>query len=317
MPRAFWSGTISFGLVSVPVEIYAANRGRPVSLRMLSPEGRPLSRRYYCPRDERYLDRDEIVRGYEIDGGSYVTVEDEELDALAPEKSREIDLRHFVDRSELPDFLYDRGYFLVPSSETTKAYRLLASVMERTEKAGVATFVMRGREYLVAILAEGGILRAATLRFHDEIRSPSDVGMPDRSEPEAERTGTIGDAVEELSADGLDRGALTDEWAEEVQELAREKRERGEDVIEVEAPDEPEEEAAEEDQDGAEVIDMMDFLKERLGGEDGGATEQGEAGTPLAERTRDELYEIAREKDIEGRSSMKKDELVEALRSAG
>ena len=96
------------------------------------------------------------MRGYELDDGSYITVEDRELEALEPEKTREIDLRQFVDLAELPAALLERGYYLTPQKEATKAYRLLAEAMERTKRAGIATFVMRKREYLVAIFAQGG-----------------------------------------------------------------------------------------------------------------------------------------------------------------
>jgi DNA end-binding protein Ku len=94
--RALWSGTITFGLVSIPVALFPANRGGGIALRMLAPDGTPLARRWICPRDERELDDDEIVRGYEIRKGRYVVVTDEELAGLEPRKSRDIDLRQFV-----------------------------------------------------------------------------------------------------------------------------------------------------------------------------------------------------------------------------
>src|SRR5207248_7073669 len=106
-------------------------------------------------------------------------VTDEELERLAPEKSRDIDLRRFVEAEAIPPMYFERSYFLVPAGGSAKAYRLLAATMEETHRAGIATFVMRGKEYLVAILSENGILRAETLRFSDEIRSPEDVGLPE------------------------------------------------------------------------------------------------------------------------------------------
>src|SRR5690606_31886465 len=99
-----------------------------------------------------------ILRGYEWAEGEYVVVRDEELEAIEPKKTREIDLRRFVDLSEIPPLYFERTYFLTPDGNSNKAYRLLAEVMERKQRAGIATFVMRDREYLVAILAENGIL---------------------------------------------------------------------------------------------------------------------------------------------------------------
>ena len=113
---------------------------------------------FYCPKDGREVEPDEIIRGYELEDGTYVVVSDDELEALEPQKSREIDLREFVDLSDLPPPLLERGYYLTPLKEATKAYRLLAQVMEQTRQAGIATFVMRDREYLIAIFARNGVL---------------------------------------------------------------------------------------------------------------------------------------------------------------
>ncbi len=183
--RPFWSGTITFGLVSVPVNLHPANRSDRVSLRMVSPEGHPLSRRYFTTRDEKELKWEEIVRGYEIEKNKFVVVDDSELDQLAPDRTRDIDLSVFVKSSEIDPMHFERAYYLTPAGTSTKAYRLLAKAMEDTDRVGIARFVMRAKEYLVAILAENGILRAETLRFADEIRMPSDIGLPDSSEPPA------------------------------------------------------------------------------------------------------------------------------------
>jgi DNA end-binding protein Ku len=114
--RPFWSGTITFGLVSIPVSLFPANRNNRVSLRMLSPKGHPLSRRYYAPATGETLSGDEMVRGYEIEKNKYVVVTDDELDRLAPEKTRDIDLRRFVDANAIPPLYFERASFLVPAS---------------------------------------------------------------------------------------------------------------------------------------------------------------------------------------------------------
>src|SRR5262249_44347396 len=178
-PVPFGSGTLTFGLVSVPVDLYPGNRTNRAPLHMLGPKGEPLSRRYYSEKTERDLDDEQMVRGYEIEKGRYVVVTDEELERLAPEQSRDIDLRRFVELESIPPLYFDRSYFLAPSEGAEKAYKLLATTMEKEELAGVATFVMRGKEYLVSIFPEDGILRAETMRFADEIRSPKEVGLPE------------------------------------------------------------------------------------------------------------------------------------------
>jgi DNA end-binding protein Ku len=135
-PRPFWSGAITFGLVSVPVNLFPANRQGRVSLRMLSPEGHPLSRRYYAPATGRELSDAQLVRGYEIEKHEYVLVTDEELERLAPERSRAIDLRRFVEADQIPALYFERAYFLVPSEASERAYRLLATTMEKRSARG-------------------------------------------------------------------------------------------------------------------------------------------------------------------------------------
>lgn len=312
-PRAFWSGTIAFGLVTVPVDLLPAVRSRRVSLRMLAPDGTPLSRRYWCPRDERLLDPAEIVRGYEVDDGAFVVVADEELDALEPEKSREIDLRRFVPRSSIDPMFYDRAYFLAPAGESTKAYRLLARAMEEADQAGIGTFVMRGKEYLAAILSEGGILRAETLRFAAEIRSPEEVGLEEASDPDTEVADRLAETIDDMTSESLDPSELEDRYSERMEALVREKLAEGEDVVTI-----PEEARAEETE-AVEIVDLMEVLKRRLRGEDHVEERrpphrQEPAYADLEEKTKKELYGLARELEIEGRSSMTKDELVGAIR---
>ena len=147
---------------------------------MIGPEGEPLARKYYAEKSGRDLDADEMVRGYEIDKGKFVTISDEELERLAPEKTRDIDLKRFVKEDSIPPVYFERGYFLTPAGNSEKAYRLLAEAMEERGDVGVATFVMRGRERPVAIFSDHGILRAETMRFPDEVRSVKEVGLPEK-----------------------------------------------------------------------------------------------------------------------------------------
>lgn len=256
-PRPFWSGTLTFGLVSVPVNLFPANRSNRAPLRMLSPDGEPLSRKYYSEKTERDLDPDEIVRGYEIDKGKYVVVTDEELDRLAPEKSRDIDLKTFVPEESIPPVHFDRGYFLAPAAGSEKAYKLLAETMEKNGKAGVATFVMRGKEYLVAIFAEHGILRAETMRFPDELRSPEDVGLPKKkSRIPAATVHKFEKLISGKSKKQLSPARLKDEQTEQLLKLVKKKSAQRKNVVKVET----------EERQPGKVIDLVAVLKKSLAG---------------------------------------------------
>jgi DNA end-binding protein Ku len=257
--RGIWSGSLTFGLVSVPIELFAAERHAGARLRMLGPEGAPLGRRYVCPEEERPLEPDEIARGYAVAKDEYVIVTDEELAALAPRRSRDIELTRFVDRDELDPSYFERAWFLAPAAQQTKAYRLLAELMESTNRAAIASFVMRDKAYWVAILADGGLLRAEALRSGDELRSGADVGIAKAKRAEPARVRTMAKAIDALAKPSLDPRELADDAPDAILELARKKRARGEDVVEVP------EAAASADEEGAEVIDLMALLKERLG----------------------------------------------------
>ncbi|HSL81398.1 MAG TPA: Ku protein [Thermoanaerobaculia bacterium] len=265
---AFWSGTISFGLISVPVQLFPANRNRSVSLRMLDEDGTPLRRRYYCPAHDQLVEPDELARGFEVDDGEFVVVTDEELEAVAPGRSREIDLKRFVHAGEISPLFFERAYFLTPRGDSNKAYRLLAEVMERTGRAGIATFVMRNKEYLVAILAEEGILRAETLRFQDEVRDPARAGLTGDFEIDEVEAKRFEKAIEARSADELDPDELADEAGEALRDLAERKRKEGKEVVEApaEASGEDGGDGAGEsgDDEGFEEVDLLETIRNSL-----------------------------------------------------
>lgn len=318
--RPFWSGTITFGLVSIPVSLFPANRGGGVRLRMLSPDGVPLSRRYYSESTGRDLAPEEMTRGYELDDGRYVEVTDEELDRLAPEKSRDIDLRRFVPRDAISPRFFDRGYFLSPAGGSNKAYRLLAQTMDETGRAGIATFVMRGKEYLVAILSDHGLLRAETLRFFDEIRTPETVGLPDRSSPPAKAVQAFEKTIDRGSRDEIAANEFRDRDAERLMRLVESKRKKPGNVVgKAEAGD---------DDMARPVPDLLEALRRSLGAAGGktekaashGRAEGGSKGSgkadDLEKLSRTELYERAKKLRVEGRSAMSKSDLIEAIRRA-
>jgi DNA end-binding protein Ku len=252
--RPFWSGTLTFGLVSVPVDLYPGNRTNRAPLRMLGPKGEPLARRYYSQKSGDDLDQEEMVRGYEIDKDKYVIVTDQELERLAPEQSRDIDLRRFVDLKSIPPLYFDRSYFLAPSEGSEKAYKLLSETMAKGDLTGIATFVMRGREYLVAIFPENGILRAETMRFADELRSPKDIGLPEKKKLPAATVRKFERIIAKNSDKHLSPESLKDEKTAQLLKLVEKKRKQHRDVVEVEAPE----------RDEGKVVDLMEVLKKSL-----------------------------------------------------
>jgi DNA end-binding protein Ku len=223
---------------------------------MLSPEGEPLARKYFDEKTERDLDADEMVRGYEISKGKYVVVSDEELDRLAPEKSRDIGLRRFVPAESIPPVYFDRGYFLTPASNSEKAYKLLAEAMEKGDRAGIATFVMRGKEYLVAIFSDHGILRAETMRFPDELRSPADIGLPAKKKVPAATVRKFEKLISSKSKKNLSPRKLEDEQTERLLKLVKKKSAQRKNIVEVEA----------EAEEKSNVVDLMEALKKSLAG---------------------------------------------------
>lgn len=314
-PHAFWSGIIAFGLVSLPVSLFPAHTGK-ISLKMVDDKGTLLKRQYFCDEENRPLERDEIVRGYELEKYQYVVVEDDELEALEPQKSREIDLKRFVPLSSINPIYFERAYFLVPDSDTTKAYRLLAKSMEDEHKAGIATFVMRGREYLVAILSEGGILRAETLRFHDELRTPEYIGLPERQPADQKMVKRMVAAIQKSTSKQLDMEQMGDQQTHKLMQYIEQKLNTGSDV--VPAATEPEPVASESN-----VIDLMQVLKERLQGrsmQPSSSPKKQESGRKQHKQQRTakevnkhDLYEQAQELDIPGRSRMTKQQLIAAI----
>ncbi len=307
--RSFWRGTLSFGLVSIPVNLLSAEQANRAPLRLVGPEGHPLGRRYYASRDDRPLDDDDIVRGYEVRKGHFVVLTDDELERLAPEQTRDIDLRLFVPAERIDPMLFERAYYLMPGSSNTNSYRLLARVLEDTGRAGIATFVMRTKEYLVAILAEAGILRAETLRFADELRSPAEIGLPEPVEPSAAAVRRLRKEIAQLTKSKLEPRELVEESAQRLKKLAERKARAGKEVVEL-----PEEEAEEEAEPS--VPDLFALLRKSVSGKS--ATSKRAApsakSADLEGRSREDLYQEAKRLDIPGRSSMSKAELVRAIR---
>ena len=222
---------------------------------MLGPDGQPLSRKYYAEKTGKDLDADEVVRGYEVDQEKFIIVTDEELERLAPEKTRDIDLKQFVPAGSIPPTHFERGYYLVPAAGSQKAYKLLAETMDKSKLAGIATFVMRGKEYLIAIFSDKGILRAETMRFADELRSPSDVGLPKKKEAPKATVTKFEKFIGNKSKKQFSPTKLADKQTDSLLKLVKKKQSKRANVVRVE------EEASDH-----KVIDLVQVLKKSLGG---------------------------------------------------
>src|SRR5688572_28192046 len=176
MPRAMWSGAISFGLVNIPIRLYNAVSRKSVSFNQI--ERRTQSRIRYkkvSAADDSEVPNQEIVKGYELSTGEYVLIDDEELAALDPEATRSIDIEEFVELSDIDPIFYDAAYYLAPDKGAAKAYKLLSTAMEETGKVALARFVMRTKQYLAAIRARDGMLMLSTMVYADEVNDPLEI----------------------------------------------------------------------------------------------------------------------------------------------
>jgi DNA end-binding protein Ku len=257
--RPLWSGTITFGLVSIPVELVTAVRPRQTAMKLVDKAGHALGREYHCSKEDKKLSQDELVRGYETDSGKMVVVTDEEFDSVAPEMSGDIELRNFVPLEQIPPIYFNRPYFLAPAGKSTKAYHLLTATMEKAGRVGIGSFVMRGHEYLVAIIADNGVLRADTLRYADEIRTPETIGLAKHGKATASKVSQFVKIIEDLTRTDLDLSEFEDQEAKALEKLAETKQKEDEDVIHQRGLEQAEGEEGE-----AKIIDLMAVLRKSL-----------------------------------------------------
>src|SRR4051812_33657219 len=266
MARAIWSGSISFGLLNVPVKLYSAVARRGISLREIreSDSARIRHRRVAEGTDEE-VPYEKIVKAFEISKDRYIPIGKAELEALAPEKSRSIEVQDFVDLDEIDPIYFDSPYYLGPAEGADKAYSLLASAMERSGKVAIARFVFRNKEHLAALRAENGILTLTTMRFADEVVPPDElddvlpVEQPKVAKKEVEMAEKL---IDQLTSD-FDPSAYRDEYREELMSLIERKAE-GKEIV---APAEAEPEATK-------APDLMAALEESIAAVKGGDGEK-------------------------------------------
>lgn len=177
MPRAIWNGSISFGLVNIPVKLYSAVSRKTVRFNQIdSATGARVKQKRVSADDGEEVPYERIVKGYELPSGEYVLITDEEVAALDPEAVRTIDIDEFVDLADIDPMFYDNAYHLVPDEQTAKPYKLLATAMEEAGKVGICHFVMRSKQYLGAVRPVDGRLVLSTMVYADEIVDPAEIG---------------------------------------------------------------------------------------------------------------------------------------------
>jgi DNA end-binding protein Ku len=256
MPRAIWTGAISFGLVTVPVRLYSAVNRKTVSFNQLdsSDNGR-IAQKRINPRTGEEVPYERIVKGFAVAPDSYVVITNEELDALEPEKTRTIDIEDFVEQSEIDPIFYDHPYYLAPGPGGAKPYRLLLDAMRETDKVAIARVVIRSKESLVAIRPAGDVLEMSTMLFADEVADPTRIDeLPDPGDVKTtDKELKIAKQLVDSLAGPFEPDKYKDEYREQVLALI-ERKAAGEEIAVQEAP-----EAA-----PTEVPDLMSALQASL-----------------------------------------------------
>ena len=256
MPRSLWTGSLSFGLVNVPIQMLSATRDKQIHFHQLDEKDlQPIEVRRYCAEEDVEVPYDEIAPGYEVEDGKYVMLTQDELEAVQPEKTRTIDIDEFVELSDIDPIYYDHPYMLVPTGGegASRAYQLLSEVMEREGRVALGRFVLRNKEYLAAIRPRGGRLTLTTMAFADEIR-PTDpvrdlVGDAKAAKKEVDAAVEL---IEAMATD-WDPGKYDDRHRKRLRDTIKAKGKGRE----IEAPDE--EEAAPK-----QVPDLMAALEASL-----------------------------------------------------
>src|SRR3954453_16890597 len=270
MARAIWSGTISFGLLNVPVRLFSAVARRNIALREIrdSDSARIKHRRVAEGTDEE-VPYENIVKAYELTPGQYVPLSKDEMAALAPEKTRAIDVQDFVDIEEIDPMYFDSPYYLGPSDGAEKAYSLLAAAMESSGKAAIARFVFRNKEHLAAIRPSDGVLTLTTMRFADEVVPPAELDdvLPAEKPEVGEREVQMAEQLIDSLTRRFDPTAYRDEYREELLALI-ERKAAGEEI--VAAPEGEEREATK-------APDLMAALEQSIAAAKG--KRDGKAGT--------------------------------------
>jgi DNA end-binding protein Ku len=266
MPRAFASGQIAFGLVSIPVKVFsAAEASERISFNMIHQEcGSRIQQQLFCPKDERTIERSEVVKGYEFAKGQYVLFSEEELKALEEKSTQQIDIAEFLPSDQIDPIYFSKANYLAPDRGGDRAYTLLAKALQQTERWALAKYAARGKQYLVVIRPVGKALVMHQLFYPNEIRSIEELDLGDAVIKDTELKMAV-----QLAEMGANDEFHPENYRDEVQERIRgliQKKIEGEEIIGFVA-DEPK----------AQVIDLMEALRASLGG---GGKAKSARGTP-------------------------------------
>jgi DNA end-binding protein Ku len=282
MARAIWSGSVSFGLLNVPVRLYSAVSRKSVSFRELrASDSSRIRHKRVAESDGEEVPYEEIVKGYEVAPEQYVVLTRDELEELDPKKTRAIEIQDFVDLDEIDPIYFDHPYYLGPDKGAEKAYSLLVKAMTDARKVAVARFVLRNREHLAAIRPMGKVLTMATMRFADEVVSPDELGddvIPEDGRKLDKREVEMAKKlIDSLSTD-FDAEKYRDEYREELVSLI-ERKARGEEIVE----------SVSEEPKPTKAPDLMAALEESLAavkGEPLAAGAKGDGGTKRRSRAK-------------------------------
>jgi DNA end-binding protein Ku len=311
VPRALWSGSISFGLVNVPVRMLPAIAEHKLQFHYVhAPDSSRIGYEKVCKEEGKPVPDDEIVKAFEFEKGEYVYMTDEDFEAAAAEGVKTIDIRDFVPADEIDPIYFERTYYLGPQEGAEKVYALLARAMERSGLVAVVKYVMRDRQNLGALRVRDGVIALERMYFADEIR-PADEIAPAAvrvSKEELEMAERLIDSI----TGHFEPEKYDDTYRDALCEIIRAKR-KGEEAH-VAPPTKEEPEAPDLLSALRASVEASQGTRSRKRGGNGKATRNGDGD--LADLSKDELYERAKRADIKGRADMSKDELVDALRAA-
>jgi DNA end-binding protein Ku len=222
-PRSIWNGTVSFGLVRVPVKLYSAIDPKGIAFREVhEKDGSPLRHRLVCRAEGEIVERSEVAKGYEVGADRYVLLEADEIKAAAGDRPKTIEIEEFVDVEAIDPFYFTKSYYL-GVRDVDEPYALFAAALAKTGKAGIGRFTFHNREYLVAVRSRGDRLMLHTLRFADEVVAPDDLDLPEGGkQPTRKEIGLARKLVEGLTAD-FEPGEFEDEYRTAVMDLIERK----------------------------------------------------------------------------------------------
>jgi DNA end-binding protein Ku len=307
-PRALWSGSISFGLVNVPVRVFSAVHEHKLSFRLVhEADDGPIGYQKVCKLEDKPVSNDEIVKAFEYEQGEFVHLTDDDFAAAQVEGQHSIDLQDFVPYDQIDPAFFSHTYLVGPQDGAERPYALLVRAMEESSLAGIGKFVLRGRQYLGCLRVRNGLLTLEQMYFADEVDAPETI-LPDALPSVGKRELELGVSLIQSFAGDWAPEKYTDTYRDALCAIIEEKR-AGHDVHH--APE----------QEPESPPDLLEALRRSLEQVEGGrarrpARTNGNGGAKPKEPTKSELEERARELEIPGRSSMTKDELAEAVASA-